>query len=155
MYNDLIELAKEYTTQDNRATAMPYLFQIQETKEVAAYNGCGETYWFCDEGGKVEYDDEESVIIMLWGCKTEKEAKEKYDELDDCEKDDIFEKNGYREFEVTTQQFYKNAFFTAKACKDHIQRNSYHYSQPTDYLNCSWRNPEMDLISNLLIHLSK
>ena len=47
----------------------------------------------------------------------------------------------------------KNAFLTAKGCKDHIEKNSYHYNDPIDYLNCAWRNPEMELISKFLCGL--
>ena len=34
----------------------------------------------------------------------------------------------------------ENAFFTAKACKEHIKKNSYHYTKPTDFLTSAIRN---------------
>ncbi len=56
MHAKLIELATEMTTQDMRATAMPHMFQIQTTEEVAAYEGSGETKWFDEEGNEVDED---------------------------------------------------------------------------------------------------
>lgn len=47
----------------------------------------------------------------------------------------------------------ENCFLTEKACKEHIESNHYHYTDPKDYLNHAWRNPEMELISKFLCGL--
>jgi len=151
MYNDLIELAKEYTTQNNRMTAKPYLFQIREQKKVYD-SGCNGAYEFW-------YDPDE-----LEELESIEDFKSYYDDFPDdvdCISDlDLYHDEWLDEKNLIKSSYswepvYKNAFFTAKACKEHIESNHYHYNEPTDYLNFAWRNPEMDLISNLLIHLSK
>lgn len=143
MLKSLIELAKEYTTQDNRATAMPYHFQIRTTKEVVCVDGRGEQFWFDDEGYKVL--DIEEYANEYFGINIS--------DLDDFE-DKLLEE-GFQKLWVEDVFQYEGVFLTAKACKEHITRNKHHYREPVDYLNHAWRNPEMDLISNLLIHLSK
>lgn len=148
LYNKLVDLANEYHKQDNRATAKPYLFQIRTTEEVAAYDGCGETYWFDDEGTRIEPEDEKLAITELKDWDKE-EADIRFARLEDYEKEEIFENAGYRRLSVTTQHRYQNAFFTSKACKEHIEKNHYHYNEPVDYLNHAFRNPEMELISEL------
>ena len=60
MYDDLMALSKEMLLQDNRSTAMPHIFQIQTTEEVAAYEGCGTTKWIGDEGEEVDEDAEDA-----------------------------------------------------------------------------------------------
>lgn len=118
MYDNLIELATEMTTQDMRATRMPHMFQIRTKREVAAYEGCGETKWINEEGDEIEENEE-----------------------------------GAREIQVTTEEMFQNTFFTAKACQEHIDRNHYHYNEPDVYLNCAWRNPEMEMVSEFLCNL--
>ena len=63
MYNALMEISKELNTQNHRCTAMPYMIQLSEKKEVAAYEGCGETYWFGNEGEKLYTEDDENEVI--------------------------------------------------------------------------------------------
>ena len=42
-------------------------------------------------------------------------------------------------------------FFTAKACQEHIDENSYHYTNPRVYAIAAWRNPEVQTIMQSLI----
>ena len=149
MYSKLMELAKEYVTQDNRATAMPYLFQIREQVKEWDTDGNGDTTFFYDK------DDVECQFETL------EELREYYDDVPDV--DDIndlyyseewLEEKGLIQSSYSYRSEYRNAFLTAKACKEHIASNHYHYNEPVDYLNCAWRNPEMDLISQFLKTLS-
>ena len=48
MYDFLINLSNELTTQDHRGTAMPYIFQIQTEETVPACDGCGQEAWLYD-----------------------------------------------------------------------------------------------------------
>ena len=168
MYDSLMELSKEMTTQDMRCTRMPHMFQIKTTEQVAAYSGCGEDVWVDEEGNELNDDKEireyvlqdisendESVLHL-----DEKEAKDfakgKVDEMDEDDLEEYLENNrhNWRKVEVTTEDKYQNTFFTAKACEAHIEANHYHYKDPKCYLNHAYRNPEMELVATFLCELS-
>jgi hypothetical protein len=171
MYNALIELAKEMTTQDNLCTAMPYLFQVKTKEEVAAYPDCeGDVIWVDSDEGRLVNDDEIKDFIIRYladnkesidpHCEKDddelvREATLLYNAMDDVDIDVFLERKEFRKIEVTTMNKYQNAFFTAKGCKEHIRLNNYHYNEPTCYLNHAFRNPEMDLIFKFLCELTK
>ena len=48
------------------------------------------------------------------------------------------------------KHIYSNAFFTEKACRQHIEENKHHYRNPMDYLNFAFRNPEMETLLGIL-----
>lgn len=150
MHNKLVELATEYMTQDNRATAKPYLFQVQETVEVAAYSGCGEEVW-CDEEGGTFDDDEADAYLKQYI--EDNDVEQPFDTMQDWEKEQWFEKQGWRQIFQTTEHRYSNAFFTGKGCKEHIRINGHNLNQPVDYLNVAFRNAEFDLVADLFKHL--
>lgn len=155
MHKFLMNLSKELNTQDHRGTRMPYFFQIQESKETVTGEGMGESVWVCD--GEICIRTEEDVKVAIfeykgWSVDSEDDIEE-YNCLDDFEKRDILKKN-YQEFSVEITQTLSNAFFTAKACEEHIKANNYHYQQPVSYLNHAFRNPEMELVSKFLCELS-
>ena len=60
MYESLMELSKEMTSQDPMGTRMPHLFQVRTTEECAAYNGCGEQIWVNSEGDELR--DGEDIV---------------------------------------------------------------------------------------------
>lgn len=155
MYAKLMALANEMVKQDPRATRMPHLFQIRTTEEVAAYDGCGEQVWVDDEENKLDEKDIKEKVInnQNWGLLPKSTATRKYKFLDEFEVESILEDIGCRKLNVTNEYRYQNCFFTAKACKQHIKQNDYHYNQPTDYLNHAWRNPEMELVATFLCSL--
>ena len=174
MYSQLKELAEEYVTQPNRSTRMPYLFQIQTTEEIPALEGNGEAIWVNRDGDTLRTDEEIKDKVIEYLCEKEYEKPENNDNTDDdilvdvkervkydmdehdievCLTDDVDE--GWHKIYVDTQKVYSNAFFTAKACKEHIEANHYHYNEPRDYLKHAWRNPEMELISNFLELIAK
>jgi len=90
-----MELSKEMTTQNMRCTAMPHMFQIRTTEQVAAYPGQGEEIWVNGEGSKLETGDEMREFIQqdiyendesinhLDDEEAKKEAKNKVNEMDD------------------------------------------------------------------------
>jgi len=167
-YKALMELSKEMTTQDNRCTAMPHMFQVRTKKEVAAYDGCGEEIWVDNDGGELRSDEKIREYIQEHIYETDEsinhldddmakaEAKRKVDEMDEWDLGIYLEDHNceWRKVAVTTEYEYKNTFFTAKGCDEHIRLNHYHYCEPVSYLNHAWRNPEMELISKFLCELS-
>lgn len=156
MYEKLIALATEMTTQDPRATRMPHIFQIRTTEEVAAPEGCGEEFWFDEEGTKLDTDKEikEAIInIKKWNNEDDEEVDRLFNDLDEEEIDDLLLQNNYFKMSIQNEYKYQNCFLTAKACQEHIKANNYHYNKPVDYLNHAWRNPEMELVSEFLCGL--
>jgi hypothetical protein len=97
------------------------------------------------ENNGIEYDEEKLT--------TEWEEKDKY--MYESDLDLFIEENcpELKECSYSWEYVYHNHFLTEKGCKEHIQRNHYHYNEPVDYLNHAWRNPEMDLISEFLCGL--
>ena len=170
MYNALVELAKVYTTQDNRGTRMPYLFQVRDY-ERKYYHDSNQGNFPCwvEEGAVIEtfeelidYLDEidfkyteieKNTINLMW----ENYHTEYVFRDEDIYIDDFIEKYcpELKQMSYDIVPIYTNAFFTAKGCKEHIQANKHHYNEPSDYLNYADRNSEMELISNFLCELAK
>lgn len=170
MYNDLVKLSKEYTTQDNRGTRMPYLFQVRDKQRVyyMDVNQGSNQIWhdgesivedfedlkdYLDSFGFEYTDKEEGIIKLIFESWTQKYLFRR----EDISRDEFFKKYcpDLKEGSYSIEEIYTNAFFTAKCCKEHIQNNRHHYHEPIDYLNYADRNPEMELISNFLCEISK
>lgn len=151
IYDFLMELSKELNTQDNRATAKPYFFQIQTNEEVAVPEGCGEKAWYYD-GSKIQTQDEiDQVIFDYYDPQYTMDEIKKMDEWD---KFDMLRDHGWREVYFDFKKEYQNAFLTAKACKEHIRLNHYHYREPIDYLQHAFRNYELEMVLNFICGLS-
>ena len=156
MYDKLIELATNMTTQDPRCTAMPHLFQIETKKKVYDWNCNGDhKIWIDRDWDFMEIESYDVLVSYLKDREIEipENFKEIFDDHYDI--DDFIKTNcpNLEECTYTYENEYKNAFFTEKACKEHIEKYGYHYNQPVDYLNHAWRNPEMDLVSEFLCGL--
>lgn len=168
MYNSLMELSKEMTSQDMLCTAMPHMFQIKTKEQVAAYPGQGMEIWVNSEGDELETEEEirafihqsimenDESINHLDEDQAKTAATKKVDEMDETDLELILEESNenWWKVNVTTESKYQNTFFTSKACKAHIKANHYHYKEPTCYLNHAFRNDEMELVSKFLCELS-
>lgn len=156
LYDQLIELSNELNTQDNRATASPYVFQIQTNEEIAVPYGCGNEAWYYDDS-KIETEEEIKNEIFSFKDWDEDNLshQKKYATFDSWEQDRMLESIGWRKGNYDYKHFYQNAFLTAKACKEHIRLNHYHYREPVDYLTHCFRNPELEMVLNFLKQLTK
>jgi hypothetical protein len=169
MYQALMDLSKEMTSQDMRCTKMPHMFQVRTEKQVAAYPGQGDEMWVSDEGDKLNGEDEIREFIVEYIYENDEsihhmddteakvEAKMKVSEMDYSDLENYLEEehpDNWCKVNVTTEHEYVNTFLTAKACEEHIKANDYHYKNPVCYLNHAWRNPEMELVSRFLCELS-
>ena len=132
-------VGQEMATQNNRATQYP-LFIVMEDVERAVPEGNGEKRrkdsdspdfykGMCDECAKKHDDDgtqpdycEECDPDCFWNCEISQEPN-----------------------------LNPGVFFTAKACQEHIDENSYHYNNPKVYGIGAWRNPEMVAVMSDLI----
>jgi len=167
----LKELAHELKTQDNRCTANPF-HAIKTTERIyGASNGYS-------DGAVVMSDGEtyaESIEELKDNWLELSKDWEDYPEIDGFESREEFNQlvgdihslenwfdvesfiNAYDEkfsdFEVVEYFEYQklqNVFLTEKACKKHIELNSYHYNEPIDYVDCAWRNPEFDRLIEII-----
>ena len=162
MHEFLMNLSKELKEQDNRATAMPYFFQVRETKEVPAHAGCGEETFYSSEyeielrtdADKVEWikDNEEEFFGTVYeedvknvGAHTSKWV------LDYM----LMELLDFKKYYINTNYTYSNIFFTSKACDEHIRINKHYLKQPLNHLNHAYKNKEMEMIFKFLLELTK
>jgi hypothetical protein len=137
-YEFLKNLQNEINTQDNRATAKPYFFQVKKTDRVY-----GES--LCQSDGHGYVDKDESQFYDEIPDKEEAG----YEDMGDSEYQDRFERTEYQEIVS-----YDNCFFTEKACLRHIKENKHHYAdeEPMQltYLNAAWRKPEMEMMFDII-----
>jgi len=155
MYEFLMNLSKELNTQDHRCTAMPYFFQIQTKKEVLSVEGCGVEAWVLDDL-TIETDEEIMLTIFEhknWDIESNVD-NDKYNKFDSWDIEELLEEIGYRKINYELTDEYQNAFLTEKACRKHIEANHYHYSDPKDYLQHAFRNPELEKVLEFLCSLS-
>lgn len=139
-YVKLIKLAHLMNTQSNRATQFP-LFAIQT--EVKAY---GDESW-CNEAERKEDHDGE---LLCDGCKKKIDQNEELPEYcSNCDPECFVWFNWEKRFDLTA-----GVFLTEEACENHIKQNYYHYHKPMSYVICAWRNPEMQMLFQLIFSLA-
>lgn len=151
VYDGLMEISKELNTQSHRGTAMPYFFQVQTRKQIAVPEGNGIEAWHLD-GSIIESREEIKEAVDEY--KDWNEETSEFDNLEDYDIESILEKAGYAKIHYDYEDVLENAFFTSKACDEHINRNKHNLSSPSNYLSHAYRNPEMELVSKFLIELT-
>lgn len=154
MYDFLSNLSKEIKNQDNRSTAFPYFFQVQEDEEVGVPEGCGEVVWICD--GEVCLRTQEDIKEAIFEWKNwemgNKKDENQFKELSPFDIEDILEEN-YIKANVDIKHKYSNCFLTLKAYEDHIRQNGHNLHNPKPYLFHAFRNKEMYMLFKFLQEL--
>lgn len=160
IYEFLINLSKEIKEQDNRATAMPYFFQVRETIEIPAYEGCGIEILY-NSKREIELRSYEEKIDWILenqecfiGTGFEERCKNVGISTPTWDLDDMLKEVGFETFNVDEFHVYSNAFLTSKACDNHIKINKHNLKYPVNYLNHAYRNEEMDMIFKFLLSLT-
>lgn len=163
IYDKLIELATEMTSQDPRSTSMPHMFQIRDWKKVYDAELNGEVQIYLDRGNGIEVDGIDELIEYLDELEhefVEEEIRQmwKNQEVDPFDEDlnEWIEENvpNLQIYSYSLIPEYKNCFLTAKAAQAHLDANYYHYHKKADvYLNYAWRNEEAELISTFICNL--
>lgn len=149
LHDQLMELSRNINSQDNRSTAMPYFFQIRTKEKIAVPEGCGTECWAYD-GSTIETEEEITGEISEI-----KQLEIKDVTKDEYEREEILEEAGWRKVNYDYEEKFQNAFLTEKSCKEHIERNRYHYKDPVDYLSHAFRNPDLELIYEFLCGLTE
>lgn len=127
------KLAEEIDAQDNRCTARPYFYVIQEKRVEAVPEGCGDfVRWLHCDG---ELMDEDDVRDWL-------ELDDSADIPDIADEREELTAISCVERWVTPENH--NVFFTEKAIKKHIKANAHHWGETRTYVRHAWRNPEME-----------
>lgn len=145
LFDRLSEMAKEVTTQDPRGTRKPYFFQIRETVRELGYSpGFSDDWdWVLEDSPEISFGPEdEDAPEELQNCDDYDDEVEVTNEDGDCE---VYRKVYWKETER-----YSGAFLRESSVKDHIRRNHYHYSDPVDYLQAGFRNPDLELLFEFL-----
>jgi hypothetical protein len=151
-YDFLMELSKELNSQNNRATAVPYFFQIETDEEIAVPDGCGTHAWYYD-GSKIETDEE--IVRQIFDYYDGEKPIEDIKKLSESEKEEELKNMGWNECNYDYMKKYQNAFLTEKACRAHIAGNQHHYNKPIDYLSHAFRNPELEMVLVFIMGLTK
>ena len=167
VYQKLITLATEMTTQDPRGTKMPHMFQVRSRKKVYDWSLNGDEKCWIDRDQGVEIESVDDLIYYLEGREQLHPSRE---DLTRCWNkwhedliwgEDTYSLDDYIETFLPSltkcsyswEYEFHNHFLTAKACQEHIDCNKHHYTDPDTYLNHAWRNPEMELLSEFLCSL--
>jgi hypothetical protein len=159
MYEKLIQLATEMTTQDPRATRMPHIFQIRDWKRVYNDYPNGDIHIYLDRQNGSEIETAEDLVDYLKNYEIpfeETEIREMWENDRDFGITDWIEENApeLEQYSYSLEPEYTNSFLTAKAAQEHLDINYYHYHPKADvYLNHAWRNPEAELVTEFLCGL--
>lgn len=153
MYNSLIELSKEMNSQDNLYTAKPVLFQVQTSKELPTCEGCGTAIWVDDDGNELRTKEDIMDCIADNGY-DDGDTSKPLQYWDDSDRENWLENNDFRSVNCEEVQFLENAFFTRKACHEHLRSNGHNLRKPVCYVSHAFRNPEMELVSKFLYSLT-
>lgn len=114
--------------QNNRSTQYPMFAVLSDTRHFVGRDG--------DWDGKERAEDETCARCLQL-------APDLPDSCDTCE--------WYYYTEDREVDLRAGIFFTDVACQQHIDDNSYHYSNPEVYAISAWRNPEMVAVQRHLI----
>jgi len=150
---DFKEIQKRLKTQDNRATADP-IFIVYDWERIPTSDKYSEEFMFIHDGDKIAETRNEFIEFLKDNDYDLPEQGLK--EMDD---DDLIEwlykDSGSADFDKVyylKRRVFINVFFTEKAADDFIKQNHYHYTKEVHtYVNCLWRNPEMQIIRQSLI----
>jgi len=155
VYDFLVDLSQKMKTQDNRATASPFMYIITEMVERPAAEGCGESKLIDEEGVEYDLDDVKKEYAN--------EIRHYFDEMENMEleitnemaEEFLMEELNAREvyYAIEREAPHKmrmNVFFTEDAVRLHLKQNAHHYNEGDDYVICGWRNPEMAKLHEFL-----
>ena len=157
MLAELTELAMEYATQNNRYTAYPLYFNIADIMQVPTSEDYMDGGHYLDASGDYTFMGKTlaEVVQNLIDASDDYNLPDDFAELSPTEQEDIVGELGISYYCYREVETFKNAFFTARACDEHIKKNSHHYGATAhSYCEHWFRNPEMELISKLLLHLA-
>lgn len=133
-------LVSEIEGQDNRCTASPYFYVIRDKEVRAVPDGCGDEKRYYWDG------DQYTVAEVL-----EHFPGKDIDQV-------LHENSDIWAMDVNVVRFTPenhNVFLTEKACRQHLDQNRHHFTDPSDYVRHAFRNPEMEGVVAALRAIAK
>lgn len=150
---DAKALAIRLKTQDNRCTALPICFLLQDVEEKRAFHQ-GEFVLFADDCGEEwKGEDEDDIIRQIFNSRKEDINCEidDYDKAEDDLLEEIKEEVEGNCYEMNHEFVTKRIFLTEEAANNHLKANRHHYSDKARiYVDHCWRDPEMELVYKIL-----
>lgn len=155
-------LSKEMIEQDNRATAAPYSYRVQQ--DVRVY---GEDDRYVNRGVRIEdehYDNLEDALEYVLNWMRDEDEGEGVAEISEDEMKDWLDNQGsdwsYYSWGIEHRlchgyQGGTNAFWTEKACEAYIESNRHNLSNPISYVVNEYRNPEMEKLQAIVHKLAE
>lgn len=166
----LKELQYEMLTQDTVGQADPRFWVVMQTVRQygvdSDYGIDGTIITSCDDGDlEINADNMEEVFNWLIenfeiDCKFVNGIiyinNEDEDILSDA--DDVIsylESEGYDRYSIVNyrdnEEIVQNTMFlTLRECREHIERNHYHYNKPHPYAMTTWRSPQVERLYKIL-----
>ena len=138
----LFDFANQIETQDNRATASPYYYQVRCIKEIAAPKGMTEEKAYYIPEDAETWTEER---LKAW-CLNE-----------GLDFDDYVEQH-CEEYSLQAVSDDKNIFFTKKGFDKHMELNGHNYrdyKRHYPYINCANRNPEIKMLLETVLEVAK
>ena len=129
------DVINKMITQDNRATALPIYYQIEDEEEIPTSPDYADGWhWFydCDT-----YSTEDAKEYLIGNVSEE--------DLDgDGSLEEKLENFGFEKVYYLTKKVYKRMFLTEESAKLHLKQNRYHYGpKARTYVFHAWRNSEL------------
>jgi hypothetical protein len=147
------ELAKRLKTQDNRATALPIIFLLQDVEERRAFDS-GEFVLFPDDCEEWRGESEDDIVSQILEYKKEdiEECEiDNYDKAVDDLLNEIKEEVEGNCYQMNYEFVTKRIFLTEQAANNHLKSNAHHYSDKARiFVDHCWRDPEMELVYKIL-----
>ena len=140
-------LAIRLKTQDNRSTALPVFFLLQDVEEIRAFDS-GDFVLFVDQyGDEWKGEDEDDIINQILQVRLEDDEDVNSEDLEDEIRNEVEGKC----YEMDRKFITKRVFLTEEAAQNHLKANNYHYSDKARiYVEPCWRDPEMELVYKIL-----
>lgn len=137
------ELIEEINRQDNRATAHPYYFAVQELQ------------WFPDSEGYNWGEEQREVGIIDDRCYDKESFRDtlnEWREEDECDlRDEEFEEIWERDKQTQTGMWItKGVFLTETAANRFIEANVHNFGKTRTYVEHFYRNSQMELVFKAL-----
>ena len=151
---DFKTIKERLNTQNNRATADP-IFVVYDYERVPSCEDYTETWEYIDEEGDYIGKSKEELMGLIKDKTVEVPLTDTFEDMDSDELLEYINESGgyeFRKFYYIKKKVFINVFFTEKSADDFIKQNDYHYTKEVHtYVNCLWRNPEMQFIREMIM----
>lgn len=178
MYDFLLQTGKNLVEQDNRGTAAPIFFTVQEKVWEMRPDGSGDEKIINEIGEEIDIFEKLSEELAndpdklgKYGLDLEEESDSAFlqEAIDAKDWSYIEEVLDFEQYladsnlrRVYGEEIYRNTeqnggafFLTEKACNDHLKANGHNYREPEPCVGHAYRNYEIKMLRDFLVELAK